>query len=1164
MPPRVSKAPHSAPSMNVPPPVPTARASASLAEQGPRPGYYRFPAIHGERIVFCSDDDLWVVDASGGVARRLTVSKTAVARPAFSPDGRWIAFTGMDEGGVEIYLVSAEGGEPHRLTHLGANTLALGWSRDGREVLCASDAGQPFLAHHQLFAVPVDGSQPRPLELGPARDVTLEPDGDGMVIARNAGDPARWKRYRGGTAGTLWVDARGDGNFRQILANLGGNLAAPMWVGRRLYFIADHEGVGNIYSCRLNGGDLQRHTEHADFYARFARTDGRRIVYHAGADIHLFDPAAGEARRVPIEIRTPGPQRARKFVTAAEAFEDFDPHPKGHSLLLTVRGRPITMGFWEGPATEFGVPWRGRHRLARWLNDGKRIVAVTDEDGEERLEIFTPGSGARAIDVSVDLGRILTLEVAPAIPEDPAKRVRPRRRRKAKARRKQPPRNLILVTNHRQEIYIVDLDQRRALLIDKSDYDRIQGARWSPDGRYVAYGFGTGFRHVAIRLADAESGETHQITSGDFIDFEPCFDPEGKYLYFLSLRTYDPVYDLVQFGLGFPRGVRPYVVTLRAGETSPFLPAPRPLGAKRPEQAFGNNPWEVESEEEAGAEKATERKKEKPGAVRVTIDFDGIADRVLAVPMAEGRYDALAAIPGKLFVRAQPIEGSLGANFFDTTPVARASIEVYDFTELKQSTFVASITGFRVAADGKTLLYQAGRKLRAVAATAEPGKLPAGDEVGRRTGWIDLARARCQVRPVDEWRQMAAEAWRLQRDQFWVPDLSKVDWVAVYERYLPLVDRISTRGELSDLLWEMQGELGTSHCYEFGGDYRSAPQYPVGLLGADLVFDRRRGAWRVMHVPQGDSWDPKQSSPLAAPGLRVAPGTLIHEVNGRPVDERFSPAAALTHLAGQEVWLTISDPPRAGQPAKKGAAETRRTISVKPLRSEYQLRYREWVESNRRWVHRQSRGAIGYVHIPNMGPLGYSEFHRYFLAEVGRPGLIVDVRHNGGGHVSSLVLDKLRRKRVGSTVTRHMGTQPFPLEAPAGPMVALTDELAGSDGDIFSHCWKLYGLGPLIGKRTWGGVIGIWPRHALVDGSLTTQPEFSFWFDDVGWGVENYGTDPDIVVENRPQDYAAGRDPQLERGLAEATKLMRRFKPVQPDMARRPSRALPRLPKRGA
>ncbi len=1128
-------------------------------ETAPHLGYYRFPTIHEHAIAFCSDDDLWVTTDEGGVARRVTVSKAAVARPVFSPDGRWIAFTAMDEGGLEVYVVPAEGGEPRRLTHLGANTFTVGWSRDGREVLCASDHAQPFLVHLNLFAVPFDGGPPRPLGLGPARDIALEPEGDGMVIARNGGDPARWKRYRGGTVGTLWVDAQGDGAFRQILKSLDGNLAAPMWIGRRIYFLSDHEGTGNIYSCRLNGAGLKRHTDHDDFYARFASSDGRRIVYHAGADLYLFDPDADEGRRLPIEIRSPRPQRQRKFVTAAQAFEAFDPHPKGHSALVVVRGRPITMGFWEGPATEFGQPWRGRHRLARWLNDGKRIVAVTDEQGEERLEIFTPGKGAEPIDPGVDLGRILTLEVAPPPPDEKAVTRKAKTRRKTKATRARAAHpDRILVTNQRQEIFIVDLTKSAARRIDASDHERIQGACWSPDGRWIAYGFGTGLRHVAIRIADAERGTVHQITSGDFIDFEPCFDPEGKYLYFLSLRTYDPVYDMIQFGLGFPRGVRPHLVTLKADETSPFLPAPRPLASKKAERAFGNNPWDVESSGADEPEKAGAEKKASAAARKVEIDFEGIEERVLALPMSEGRYDRIQAIAGKLFVRSQPIEGSLSVNWFDTTPSAKATVEVFDFAELKQSTFTGGVTRFRIAADGKTLVYQSGYKLRAVAASAEPGKLPSGEETGRKTGWLDLTRARCEIRPAAEWRQMLAETWRLQREQFWVPDMSRVDWETVYGRYAPLVDRVATRGELSDLIWEMQGELGTSHCYEFGGDYRPWAQYPVGLLGADLVYDRRHKAWRVERLPQGDSWDPKRSSPLTAPGLRVRPGTLLHEINGRPLTREYSPTAALTHLAGQEVWLTISDPPARG----KGRGPARRTVSVKTLRTEVLLRYRDWVEANRRWVHQQSKGRVGYVHIPNMGPLGYSEFHRYFLAEVGRTGLIIDVRHNGGGHVSSLLLDKLRRKRVGYDVARYQGPQPFPLEAPGGPMVALTNELAGSDGDIFSHCWKLYGLGPLIGKRTWGGVIGIWPRHALVDGSITTQPEFSFWFEDVGWRVENYGTDPDIEVEVRPQDYAAGRDPQLERGLKEIQRSLRRFKPKTPDMGQRPSRAHPRLPKR--
>jgi len=1053
------------PSLSIPAPL---LPPKGRTDHGVQPGYYRFPAIHGDQIVFCSDDDLWSVGIEGGIARRLTVSRTHVARPIFSPDGSRIAFTSADEGGGEIYLVDASGGEPQRLTFTGSVTMAtVGWSPDGREVICATDFSSAFAGDLRLAAVDVRTGHIRPLDLGPALNATWESDGPGMAIARNGMDPARWKRYRGGTVGTIWIDRQGKGNFRRILGALPGNVASPMWIGKRIYFLSDHEGIGNLYSCRPTGEDVQRHTDHTEFYARFASRGGSRIVYHTGADLHLYDTATRQGGPVPIEIRSPRPQRQRRFVSGAEGMEDFDIHPRGHSLALTVRGRPVTMGFWEGPATEFCTPWQGRHRLARWLNDGKRMVAITDEKGEEELEIITPGKGAEVIALDQDLGRVVDLSVAPAPPK--------RRTTKKKAPRPRAHTDRIALTNQRQEVIIVDLTRRRAKVIDRSGYDRIAGLSWSPDGRWLAYGIAVGLRNRAIRVARVTTGAVRQITTGDFLDFNPCFDPEGKYLYFLSLRTYDPVYDLIQFNLGFPRGVRPCLVTLRQDTLSPFLPGPRPLGGKPEGHAYGSNPWEVEEKTEALASAAPAVKK-KPTAAPVEIDFDGIESRVLAFPIPEGRYDDLQASPGKVFLRAQPIEGSLGAFWLDANPPANASIEVYDLTELRSSTFVGGVSEFRIGQDGKTLVYRSGRRLRALSAATEPGKLPSGDDPGRRSGWIRLDRVRCSVQPADEWRQMLAEAWRLQRDQFWVPDLQQVDWVKIYQRYLPLVDRISTRGEMSDLIWEMQGELGTSHAYEFGGDYRRPPTYPIGRLGADLTFDRRQKRWKVTHIPQGDSWDGAQASPLAAPGLGIVPGTVIHAVNGQQVGRDLTPMECLVHRADQEIWLTVSDPARKGQQSKP------RTVTIKTLRTEFPLRYRDWVEQNRAWVHAQSKGNVGYLHIPNMGPLGYSEFHRYFLAELHYPGLIVDVRHNGGGHVSQLLLDKLRRQRIGYDVTRYGQPEPYPAESPRGPMVAITDEWAGSDGDIFSHSWKIYGLGPLIGKRTWGGVIGVWPRHRLVDG----------------------------------------------------------------------------------
>lgn len=397
---------------------------------------------------------------------------------------------------------------------------------------------------------------------------------------------------------------------------------------------------------------------------------------------------------------------------------------------------------------------------------------------------------------------------------------------------------------------------------------------------------------------------------------------------------------------------------------------------------------------------------------------------------------------------------------------------------------------------------------------------------------------------------MLREAWRLQRDQFWTQDMSKVDWAAVYNRYLPLVERVGSRAEFSDLMWEMQGELGTSHCYELGGDYRPEPHHQTGYLGADFEFDSDAGGWRVTRIVHGDAWNEKADSPLNTPGVNIQEGEVLTAINGQPLTRERSPNAALVNLAGHEVTLTF---------AGEGEAPPR-SVTVKTVQSEMPARYREWVENNRRYVREVTDGRVGYLHIPDMGPRGYAEFHRYYLAEVDREGLIVDLRYNDGGHVSSLLLEKLARRRIGYDAQRWGLPNPYPPESVMGPIVALTNEHAGSDGDIFAHGFKLMKLGTLLGKRTWGGVVGIWPRHALVDGSITTQPEFSFWFSDVGWGVENYGTDPDIEIDNTPQDYARGEDVQLERSIEEIMGQLQANPPQVPDFADKPSRALPTLP----
>jgi tricorn protease len=681
---------------------------------------------------------------------------------------------------------------------------------------------------------------------------------------------------------------------------------------------------------------------------------------------------------------------------------------------------------------------------------------------------------------------------------------------------------------------VVDPAARGARVLDRSRYDRIHGVAWSPDARWLAYGFQDTEKTSIIRLCEVATGAIADVTRPVLADVRPSFDPDGKYLYFLSHREFNPVYDSLHFDLGFPQGMRPYLVTLRADLPSPFAPPP-----------FESAPEPPKPEESKAAEGgAAEEKPAEPPLLR--IDLEGIADRVIAFPVPAGLYSQIGGIKGKALFASRPAESSLAPPIqTGTPPPGKHKIEAYDFAERSRDTLVEGVDSFGLSRDGKMLIYRSGNRLRALKAGEKPKEDGAP---GRKSGWLDLGRARVSVDPAAEWEQMYREAWRLQRDQFWTEDMSGIDWRVVYERYLPLLERVGTRGELSDLLWEMQGELGTSHAYEIGGDYPAEPRYDVGLLAADLRYDEPTDSYAIERIAAGDVWS-DTGSPLARPGIGIRPGDRLLAVNGRRVGRDTSPGALLVHQAGAEVLLTVA-----------GADGSTRTVVVTTLRDETPARYREWVEGNRRRVHAATGGRVGYVHIPDMMSRGYAEFHRGYLAEVAREALIVDVRYNGGGHVSQLVLEKLARRRLGYSVQRWGAPSPYPNDSVMGPIVAITNEQAGSDGDIFSHVFKLMRLGPLIGKRTWGGVIGINPRDMLADGAVTTQPEYSFWFNDVGWQVENYGTDPDIEVDIRPQDYVAGDDPQLDRALAEVERLLAENPPQLPDFSARPRLGLPTLP----
>ncbi|MBD2891401.1 Tricorn protease [Actinomadura sp. RB99] len=1073
-------------------------------------GYLRFPSIHGDDVVFVCEDDLWTVPASGGRAYRLTAGVAAAAYPRLSRDGRLLAFVGREEGPAEVYAMPAAGGAARRLTFHGTSCTITGWDPDGR-IVYASDVRRPFRDYQWLYAIDPSGSGiPAELPYGPASSATHGPDG-AVVIGRNTADPARWKRYRGGTAGDLWIAPGGTGGFRRLI-ELDGNLAAPCQVGGRIYFLSDHEGVGNVYSCLPDGGDLRRHTHHEDYYARNLSDDGRRLVYHAAADLYVLDPDdGGGPHRIDVRLGSSRTQRNRRFVPAAEYLDTVTVNSAGDGLAVTARGKAYSFAAWEGPVRQHGRQDGVRYRLLTWFNDDRRLIAAASgEDGRERLVVLT-ASGARDAahaETSGDAGRVLELAPSPAA-------------------------DRFAFTNHRNELYLLEPagdGPLEPVPLDVSPYGAISGLAWSPGGEWLAYACPTSAQTTAIKVCNAETGLVAPVTRPVLHDRAPAWDPEGRYLYFIGQRVFDPVSDTLQFDRGFPLGARPYAVTLRKDVPSPFTAAPRPVGGKA---ASAPAPGEASLAEGSDARDVT-----GPGlgasvaaAARLPIDFDGIERRVVAFPVAEGRYGRIAGIRGQALYSVFPVKGGRG----DDPALGR--VDAFDFAARQARTRLRDVGDFWLARDGATLLYRSRSRLRLVAAGREQ---PQDDRPGRRSGWIDLDRVKVSVSPATEWRQMLRETWVLQREHFWDEDMAGIDWDAVYRRYLPLVDKVTTRGEFSDLLWEMQGELGTSHAYEIGGEYRSRPVYAQGFLGVDWAI--RDGRFVLAHIIEGDPWDPAATSPLNRPGIDVRPGDAVVAINGEPVAPGgVVPGERLVNLAGEEVLLTI----RRGEAAPF-------TVAVRTLADERPGRYRDWVAANRALVHERTGGRAGYLHVPDMGPDGYAEFHRGFLAEYDREALIVDVRFNGGGNVSGLLLQKLARRRIGYNFPRWGVPMSYPRESPRGPMVAITNERTGSDGDIFSHAFKLLGLGPLIGRRTWGGVVGIRPRHRLADGTVTTQPEFSFTFDDVGWRVENYGTDPDIDVDITPQDHANGTDAQLVRAIDEALGLLDRFPPHTPDPSTRP------------
>ena len=1074
-------------------------------------GYLRFPDIHHDLVAFCAADDLWLAPAAGGRAWRLTSDEAPVRDPRFSPDGSRIAWTSSRDGHWEVMVLSLDEGDASRLTFWGsATTKVLGWADDDT-VLVASAAGQANARLSYAQAVTLSGRSER-LPYGLVGGLALHPAGAVAVSTPVSRPPAAWKRYRGGTAAKLWLTAPdADGSWRPVLPEVAASLVSPLWFGERLVFASDLEatfpdhadGQANLYSVSPAGDDLVRHTAHTqtEGYVRDPATDGHQIVYHARGAIHRLADLSAAPSRLEITLGTAVSGRRPRLLTPTENLERVRPDHGGDANVVLWRGKAFQLSTRSGPARALACDPEVRVREPQVLGERRLAVLVSDATGEDSLEVHTLDAQAPVRRLAAGrLGRVLALRADPA-----GERV--------------------ASISHDGRICLIDLvDEQSETAVREvatSAEGEAKGLAFSPDGRYLVWSQPVGDRDQ-LMLADLHDTDSAPapLTSGRFRDFSPCFTRDGQFLVFLSARTFDPRYDSHVFDLTFSATERPYLIPLSATTPAPFGPSVDGWPISEPDP--GQSP--------AGAETADPGGDDGPARQTVQLDLDGFEDRILAFPVPAGSYRHLQVVErGVAWVRETPREGELGSvrAGVEGEPPAD-SLELYSFATRKVETLVDKVDSFDVTGDGRRMVVREGSSV-----TVVPADRPVKKDDPARIE-VDLDRLRYELDPVAEWVQMFDENARIMRDHYWRADMNGTDWDACVAHYRPLVPTLTSHDELVDLLWETVGELNTSHAYvrppQPPGDQRRR----LGLLGADL--SPAEEGWRVDAILPGESSDPDARSPLRAAGVGARVGDLVVGVNGRTVDAQFGPASALVGAAEQPTELVLRS---AGAPDRR--------VVVVPLKNEDALRYQAWVAGRTDYVQRASAGRLGYLHIPDMSSPGWAQFHRAVDIATRAEGLIVDVRYNGGGHTSQLVIERLARKVIGWTVSRHHSVpSTYPSQSPRGPLVFVTNEFAGSDGDIVIAAAQALGLGPVVGVRSWGGVVGIDSRFRLVDGTGITQPRYACWLEGYGWQVENYGIDPDIVVAMTPAQWHGEADVQLDRAIAEALERLAVTPPATP------------------
>lgn len=1039
----------------------------------------RFPATNGNEIVFSYAGDLYKVGIGGGEAKRLTSHVGYEMFPRFSPDGKTIAFTGQYDGNTEVFTIPSEGGEPLRLSYtatnsrddlgdrMGPNNIVMGWTADGQKIIYRNRIGSGF--EGRLYTIDKTGGMPEVIPLPEGGFCSYSPDGKLLAYNRVMREFRTWKYYEGGMADDIWIYDAG----KQSVVNITNHKAQdifPMWIGNEIYFLSDRDRTMNVFVYNIQSKQISKVTDFTEYDVKFPSSNGKILVFENGGYIYTLDPTTKKVVKVNITLASDNVYARSEFKKGADYLRSASLSPGGERLAITARGEVFNVAAGKGVTKNITRTPGGNERNAQWAPNGKSIAYISDVTGETELYLQeTEGSEPVALTKNNDT-YIRDFVWSPD------------------ARK-------IAYTDRKNRIRVVEVASKNITTILQDPLGEPRGLGFSPDNNWVTYVRPAENDFSVIYVYNLAEKKEYPVTDKWYSSFSPAFSTDGKYLVFTSARDFDPIYGQTEWNHVYTTMNGVYLALLAKGTPSPFLQKDAEDPAEKKEDA---------KKEEAGAK---EKKEAAKPAVSVTIDTEGLSDRIVKLPLAPAFYRNFYSDGKKVYYGKE------------------RSTFVYDLEEQKEE--LVADADMSIEPGGKKALFLKGRSDLYVTS------IPTGK--ASLTDAVDLSGLQIPVDYPKEWAQIFNEAWRAYRDGFYLENMHGLDWKAIREKYAALLPYVKNRLDLNYVIGEMIAELKCGHAYVNPGELERPGRIKTGLLGAEISRDKS-GFFRLEKILTGASWSKELRSPLTEPGIKASTGEFIVAVDGVPTNGVKNFFELLVGKADVPTELSINDKPQLG-----GA----RKVVIRPLEEEYSLYHYEWVQNNMKKVDQASNGRIGYIYIPDMGPEGLNEFAKHFYPQLDKEGLIIDDRANGGGNVSPMILERLAREPYRLTMRRgssRVGTVPDAVQV--GPKVCLINKYSASDGDLFPWGFRALGLGKLIGTRTWGGIIGISGSLPFIDGTDLRVPFFTSFDVEGNWIIENHGVDPDIVVDNDPVKEWNGEDQQLDRAIEEVLKELKSRKPL--------------------